>query len=150
MIMDLRFYLIPWAVLSFWELGQIWLAQIVIYPLFAKVGEGEYVGYHRFYSHRIPLVVILPGFASFVLPIPLALFGPDVPTWMSAVNIACGVAALLVTVLLAIPRHARLERHGKDAATIVELVRYNWPRTIAITIQAVVTAMMLVHAMQAG
>lgn len=143
-------YLILWAVLSFWELGQIWFCQIVVYPLFAKVGEGDYVGYHRFYSKRIPLVVILPGFASFLLPIPLAMFGPAGPTWMSVANIACGVVGLLVTLLLAIPRHNRLERGGKNASTIAELVRYNWPRTISITIQALVTVMMLVHVINAG
>lgn len=143
-------YLTLWAALSFWELGQIWFCQIVVYPLFAKVGETDYVAYHRFYSRRIPLVVILPGFASFLLPLPLAMFGPAVPTWMNATNIACGIAGLLVTVLLAIPRHNRLERDGKHAVTIAELVHYNWPRTISITIQAIVTAMMLAHVMKAG
>ena len=32
------------------------------------------------------LPVIGPGFASFLLSIPLALFGPAVPLWMSALN----------------------------------------------------------------
>src|SRR3712207_4170695 len=36
-------YLILWAALSVWALGQIWFAQIVVYPLFAKVGEGDYI-----------------------------------------------------------------------------------------------------------
>lgn len=143
-------YLIPWAGLAFWELGQIWFCQIVVYPLFAKVGEADYVAYHRFYSRSIPLVVILPGFASFLMPVPLAMFGPAVPTWMNATNIVCGAAGLLVTVLLAIPRHNRLKKGGKNAATIAELVRYNWPRTISITIQAIITAMMLSHVMKAG
>lgn len=29
-------YLILWAALSFWVLGQIWLVQIFIYPLFVQ------------------------------------------------------------------------------------------------------------------
>ena len=37
--------------------GQIWFAQVVVYPLFTKVGEAEYVAYHKFYSSRIPLPV---------------------------------------------------------------------------------------------
>ena len=41
-------YLLLWALLSFWVLGQIWLVQIVVYPLFAKVGPPDYIGYHRF------------------------------------------------------------------------------------------------------
>jgi hypothetical protein len=69
-------------VLIFYVLGEIWFFQIVVYPLFGKVGEEEYVAYHRFYSSRIPLLVIVPGFASFLLTIPLVFFAPDsVPTW---------------------------------------------------------------------
>jgi hypothetical protein len=138
-------YLILWAVLSFWVLGQIWLVQIAIYPLFARVGEVDYIVYHRFYSSRIPLVVILPGFASFLLPLALAWFGPAVPTWMSVANIATGIAGLLVTVGLEIPRHGRLEKTGKDDTTIDELIRYNWPRTASITLQALVTLAMVFY-----
>src|SRR5688500_3929922 len=136
-------FLLAWSVLSFWELGQIWLVQIVVYPLFARVGPSEYIDYHRFYTRRIPLVVIVPGFASFLIPIPLAIWGPAVPAWLSAANIATGIGGLLVTVLLEIPRHGRLERGGKHAATITELIRYNWPRTATITAQAMVTLLML-------
>ncbi|MFI0849782.1 hypothetical protein [Mesorhizobium sp. IMUNJ 23232] len=140
-----KFYLLLWSLLSFWELGQIWLVQIVVYPLFAKVGEADYVGYHRFYTSRIPLVVILPGFASFLLPIALAFFGPAVPMWMTATNIAAGIVGLLVTVVLEIPRHGKLETSGKNETLIAELIRYNWPRTASITLQAAVTMFMLAH-----
>jgi len=139
-----QLYLLFWSLLSFWVLGQIWLVQIVVYPLFARVGTAEYIGYHRFYTSRIPLVVILPGFASFLLPIPLAFFGPEVPAWMTVANVAMGIVGLLVTVLLEIPRHGRLEKGGKDDAVISELIRYNWPRTASITLQAGVTMAMLI------
>ena len=135
--------LVLWSVLAFWVLGQIWFCQIVVYPLFARVGIPDYIGYHRFYTSRIPAVVIVPGFLSFLLPIPLAVFGPDVPMWMSAANIITGISGLFVTVFLAIPRHGRLERNGKNEHTIAELVRVNWPRTASITAQAAVTVMML-------
>jgi hypothetical protein len=138
-----EFLLLLWAALVFWVLGQIWLVQIVVYPLFARVGAAEYVGYHSFYSRRIPAPVIVPGFASFLLPVPLALYGPVVPFWMSAANITAGLAGLLVTGLLEIPRHARLEKGGKNAVTIAELIRYNWPRTLSISSQAVTTFLML-------
>jgi len=134
-----------WAALVFWVLGQIWLVQTVIYPLFAKVGAAEYVRYHSFYTRRIPLVVIVQGFATFLLPIPLAIGGPPVPAWMSAGNIGAGIVGLLVTVLLEIPRHNLLEGRGKDDQTIAELIRYNWPRTASITAQAFITALMVRH-----
>jgi hypothetical protein len=134
-----------WALLVFWALGQIWLAQIVVYPLFAKVGAPEYVGYHRFYASRIPLPVIVPGFLSFLVPIPLAIFGPPLPLWMSEANIAAGLCGLAVTVFLEIPRHGLLETEGKNDTTIAELIRFNWPRTASISAQAVITFLMLMH-----
>lgn len=131
------------AAVSFWVMGQIWLVQMAVYPLFQRVGSAEYLDYHRFYARRIPLPVIVPGFASFALPIPLALYGPPVPGWMHVANIGLGLVGLLVTVVLEIPRHAKLERHGKDEQVLAELIRYNWPRTLSITLQAAVTAGML-------
>jgi hypothetical protein len=141
--------LIAWASLVFWVLGQIWFGQIVVYPLFALVGEAEYTRYHTFYSSRIPLPVIIPGFASFLFPLPLAVLGPALPAWMTLANLGCGVVGLLVTVLLEIPRHARLARK-RDASMIDELIRYNWPRTLSITAQAFVTVAMLHHAFGAS
>lgn len=144
--------LAPWLLLVrtaviFYVLGVTGFAQIVVYPLFAKVGEREYVAYHTFYSARIPLPVIVPGFASFLLPIALVFLGPaSVPTWVYAANAACGLVGLIVTVALEIPRHARLEKGGKQATVIGELIRFNWPRTASITGLAALILVMLAEA----
>jgi hypothetical protein len=138
--------LLLWTALAFYGFGQIWLAQIVIYPLFAVVGVQDYVRYLHFYSSHIPLPVILPGFATFLLPLALPFFGPHtVPMWLYGANIAAGMVGLAVTVFLEIPRHAKLERHGKDLHMIGELIRYNWPRTASITVQAILTVLMLTY-----
>lgn len=141
-------YLILWAALSFWTLGQIWFGQIVIYPLFALVGDREYIAYHRAYTRRIPLVVILPGFASFLLPMLLVWLVPTVPTWTHGLNVITGLIGLLLTIGLLIPRHNRLEKDGKNDTTINELVGYNRLRTMSISAQAVVTCCMLAHLMR--
>jgi hypothetical protein len=57
--------LVAWCALLFWVLGQIWMAQLVVYPLFANVGAADYVAYHSAYARRIPLPVILPGSPAF-------------------------------------------------------------------------------------
>ena len=146
--MDLsHLFLLLCTVIIFYVLGEIWFVQIVVYPLFGKVGEDEYVAYHKSYSSRIPLPVILPGFASFLLPIALVFLRPEsVPLWMALANVACGLIGLLVTVVLEIPRHARLEKGGKQEAVIRELILYNWPRTLSITGSALLTVMMLAAA----
>ena len=139
--------LLLWTVVVFYVTGQIWFGQIVIYPLFRKVGPNEYVAYHRFYSSRIPLPVIVPGFASFLLPVVLVFLRPDsVPLWMALANAACGLIGLYVTVVLEIPRHTRLEKGGKQEDMIRELIRYNWPRTLSITGSALLTLLMLTAA----
>jgi hypothetical protein len=139
--------LLAWTVVIFYSLGVIWFAQIVVYPLFGRVGESEYVAYHRFYSSRIPLPVIAPGFASFLLPVALVFLGPgSVPVWLYLANVACGLVGLLVTVLLEIPRHARLEKGGKQEPVIRELVLFNWPRALALTGSAFLTVLMLTAA----
>jgi hypothetical protein len=136
--------LLLWTGVIFYVLGGIWFGQIVVYPLLGKVGAEEYVRYHKFYSSRIPLPVIVPSFASFLIPIVLVFFGPDsVPAWMTLANAACGFVGLAVTVVLEIPRHARLERGGKQDKVIRELVRYNWPRIASITGSAFLTLSML-------
>ncbi|HEX2109563.1 MAG TPA: hypothetical protein VHF70_09850 [Rubrobacteraceae bacterium] len=142
-----HWFLLLWTVVILYVLGEIWFGQIVVYPLFAKVGKDEYVAYHRFYSSRIPLPVILPGFASFLLPFGLVFFGPEsVPLWMYLANVVFGLVGLLVTVALEIPRHARLEKGGKQEEVIRELVLYNWPRTLSITGSAFLTVLMLASA----
>ncbi len=140
-------FLLFWTAVVFYVTGGIWFAQIVVYPLFGKVGKDEYVAYHKFYSSRIPLPVIVPGFASFLLPIALVFLGPEsVPLWIYLANVVCGLMGLLVTVALEIPRHARLEKGGKQETVIRELVRYNWPRTLSITGSAFLTLLMLISA----
>ncbi len=148
--MDFAHWLLPaWTVLIFYVLGEIWFVQIVVYPLFGKVGPNEYIAYHKFYSSRIPLPVIVPGFLSFLAPVALVFLGPEsVPLWMYLANVICGIVGLLVTVALEIPRHARLEKGGKQEKVIRELVYYNWPRTLSITASAFLTLLMLLSAFQ--
>ena len=139
--------LLLWTGVIFYVTGGIWFAQIVVYPLFGKVGPNEYIAYHRFYSSRIPLPVIVPGFASFLLPVVLVFLRPDsVPLSLALANAACGLIGLYVTVVLEIPRHARLEKGGKQEDVIRELIRYNWPRTLSITGSALLTLLMFTAA----
>ena len=142
-----HWFLVLCAVVAFYNLGVAWFAQVVVYPLFGQVGPAEYRAYHLYYSSRIWLPIIVPGFACFLLPIVLVFLRPDsVPSWLALANAACGVVALLVTVALEIPRHARLEKGGKQGGVIRELILYNWPRTLAITGSSLLTLLMLTAA----
>jgi hypothetical protein len=140
-------FLLLCTLLGFYNLGTIWFAQLVVYPLFAKVGAEDYRAYHKFYSSHIPIPVILPGFANFLLPIVLIFYRPaPVPLAIALANAACGLLGLFVTVALEIPRHNRLEKGGKQEEVIRELIRYNWPRTFGIVGSAFLTFLMLMQA----
>ncbi len=138
-----------WSCLAFWATAQIWYAQLTVYPLFARVGRAEYVDYHRFYTRSIPLAVILPGFTTFLMPILLAFCVPAISAGLHAANIAAGLVGLLVTIGLEIPRHNKLER-GKNDRLIAQLIRYNWPRTASISLQAALSVWMFLEARPAG
>jgi hypothetical protein len=139
-------FLLFCTVVVFYNLGGIWPIQHVVYPLFAKVGSEDYIAYHTFYLSRIPLPIILPGFACFLLPVALIFYRPmSVPLGIALANAVCGLVGLVVTVALEIPRHYRLESGGKQQKVIEELIRYNWPRTLAITGSALLTLMMLMQ-----
>ncbi len=135
------------AAVMFYSLGTIWFAQIVVYPQFEKVAAAEYVDYHRYYAHRIPLPVIAPGFASFLLPMLLVFVPPlTVPPWLVMLNGLCGLVGLLITLMLEMPRHHELADHGKQDRVIRELIGFNWPRTLSISGSAVLSALMLLTA----
>jgi hypothetical protein len=137
-------FLLFCTALACYNLGTIWFCQLVVYPLFAKVEAKEYTTYHKFYLSCIPLPVILPGFASFLLPVALILVRPEaVPLWIALANAACGMVSLFVTIALEIPRHYQLENGGKQEDVIEELIVYNWPRTLG---SACLTIAMLVFA----
>lgn len=129
-----------------YDLGTIWIVQQVVYPVFGQVGEADYVTYHRFYVRRIPLPIIVPGFASFLLPVAVwATLPPTVPQALAALNVAMGVTGVLVTVAPEIPRHRRLER-ARDPRVIEELIRHNRPRTLSISASAALTLAMVLQA----
>lgn len=66
------------------------------------------------------LAGILAGFARYLLPLPLAMLGSAMPPWMSVANIATGLAGLLITVGLEIPRHYSEHRETMAASRTVK------------------------------
>jgi hypothetical protein len=50
------------TVVVLYVVGGLWFPQVVVYPLFGRVGPDEYVAYHRFYSSRIPLPIIVTAY----------------------------------------------------------------------------------------
>lgn len=132
-------YLLALTVLAVYMVGVSFMTSQVSYPLYAAVPAGSFVEYHRRYSHRIPLVIIVPGFVSFLACTTLPLVGPpDVPVWARLVVAAGGLTALAATVAAAIPSHRRLQRDGFHARAYRTLRRADLVRTAACLLSAAV------------
>lgn len=127
--------LVGLAALSAYSTAIGWQAQAVSYPLFRAVGEQDFLAYHQAYSEAIPVVVILPGFATFVASIAfLRTRPPEVPLVAAAVVAVAGAVSLLSTVLWAIPMHDRLDDIGQSQATIDSLLDANLVRSLALSV----------------
>lgn len=111
-----------------------WQAQLVSYPLFRAVSSEDFLAYHEQYNQAIPVVVIAPGFLTFLGGIAFWWTRPAwVPRPVAGVVSGAGLVSLVSTVLWAIPRHDRLDEVGQSAATIDSLLQANLLRSIALT-----------------
>jgi hypothetical protein len=133
-----RWHLVGLTALTAYSTAVGWQAQAVSYPLFRAVPEAGFLGYHAAYNAAIPIVVIVPGFVSFLACAAFPWTRPaDVPRGLAGVVAASGVGALVSTVAWAIPQHDRLDRIGQDAATIDSLLDANLVRSLVLTMGTV-------------
>lgn len=130
-----RWDLVGLGALTAYSTALGWQAQLVSYPLFGAVSAEDFADYHHQYNAAIPIVVILPGFLTFLGG---AAFywtrPPEVPRPAAALVGASGLVSLLATVLWAIPMHDRLDRDGQSAATVDSLLDANLLRSLALTV----------------
>lgn len=120
--------------LSAYSMAVGWQAQLVSYPLYREVAAADFPGYHHFYNDAIPLVVIVPGFLTFLGSIGYWWTRPaDESRPVAGVVAISGVGALLATVAWAIPKHAELDRIGQSLPVIESLLQANLLRSAMLT-----------------
>ncbi len=137
------------VVASWTMVGVIWFVQVVHYPLLAVVPVESAKAVAVEHQRRTGWVVMIPmtveGVTTLLLlgmvPVGVAWFVP----WLAGIPLA---VALLATVLLSVPRHARMASNP-DATVGRELVTTNWVRTIGWSLRGVITAGMLIATLAA-
>lgn len=128
---------------STWILvGLIWTVQLVLYPLYGRVGSERFPDYHAAHMRGISIVVAPP-----------MLIEAGTAAWLFLVDgernplfIVSGVFLLLVwasTALLQVSLHRRLQSDGYDSATCEKLTATNWIRTISWTVRGLLVAIWL-------
>ena len=126
--------------------GVIWFVQLVHYPLFAAVGEGEAAAYHRAHGRRTSWVVGPPMLVELATALALAWMPPAGlgRAWAWSALALLGVV-WLSTAVLQVPAHQRLDA-GRDPVTERRLVAGNWIRTVAWSARAVGALAMVARA----
>jgi hypothetical protein len=114
----------------------IWTVQLVIYPLFAAVGEEVFSSYHSDYSERItwivgPLMIVELGSA---IVLAIVAFRSGESRLLASIGLLLVVVLWLVTAFVQVPQHGRLGA-GFDETTIAALVAGNWIRTVLWTLR---------------
>ena len=120
--------------------GVIWFVQIVHYPLLSVVPMESAANVAVEHQRRTGWVVMAPMAVEGVTTLLLLAMVPSgvawfVP-WLAGVPLAVALGA---TVLLSVPRHARMAT-SPDAQVGRELVSTNWVRTVAWTARGIVVA----------
>ena len=125
--------------------GVVWFMQVLEYPLFAYVGAEAFSTFHEQHNRRLPGVVFAPMLIAFAATTALLFVRPAaVPGWLAWLGVVLIGVVLASSFTLLIPRHMRLTSEGYSLEIIRELVRFNWIRTVAWTLHALVLLAMLV------
>lgn len=123
----LRLLLLIQLITSAAMTGVIWMVQVAVYPLFAKVGAETFVEYHEDYMFLVSFV-IMPLMAIEALTCAACFFQGNKRDFL-APSILLGIICLS-TALIQVPQHEALTQAGIGA-----LVTGNWIRTIAWTLR---------------
>ena len=136
---------------STWAMvGLIWLIQVVHYPLFALVGEENFVRYSEDHQRWITLIVLPLMFCELITSFAMwTQRPPQISSTLVTVGIVLVILIWASTFFIQVPLHTRLTA-GYDADTIRSLVNGNWIRTVAWTVRGLLTAYMAWQVLNAG
>lgn len=137
------------VVASWTMVGVIWFVQVVHYPLLSVIPVESAASVAVEHQRRTGWVVMMPMAVEGVTTLLLLGMVPDGVAWFIPWVAGLPLAvALGGTVLLSVPRHARMA-NNPDASVGRELVTTNWVRTIAWSLRGLVSAGMLLATLAA-
>jgi hypothetical protein len=135
---------------TLYNVGVIWVLQLNHYPLYAKVGQGEFQDYMTAHNQRILLPIVLPSIIAFASSLLLLWRRPlGTPSWSVLAVIFFNVVILLSTVLVQGKAHSALARNGYSESLIQRIIATNWIRTVAWTINGLLLIWMTAMAIDA-
>lgn len=123
---------------ALYRVGDIWVFQVVLFPLWSKVSTADFPRYHRAHFRSILGVVFLPMALQLFGAILLCLFPPaGAPIWLPYIGLALQIV-LLASLAFWVPFQLKIEREGNRPELIAKLVRWHWSRVANVTAYAIV------------
>lgn len=120
---------------TLYNVGVIWFLQLNHYPLYAKVGCGEFRDYMTTHNRRILLPIVLPSIIALAASLLLLWQRPfGVPIWGVSAIIFFNLVILLSTISVQGKAHNALARDGYSESLVQKIIHTNWIRTAAWTI----------------
>ncbi|HUR04643.1 MAG TPA: hypothetical protein VM347_19015 [Nonomuraea sp.] len=118
---------------AMFNVGVIWLTQVVVYPVWALVGESEWSAYHEAHKRRLPGTAFVPhGLALLGAVLLIVLRPPYVPGWAVWLALAIEAAMLAATATYWAPLQIRLSRRN-DHRLLRLLLATHWIRVGLVT-----------------
>jgi len=114
----------------------IWMVQLIVYPSFLYYKDTELITWHTEYTPRITKIVAPLMFAQFGLPV-FGLF--QGLTAYSKLYAALVISMWLLTIIIFIPIHEKIQGGSASTDLLQRLVRTNWYRTAVWTFIFLVT-----------
>lgn len=110
----------------------IWMVQLIAYPSFRYFQKSDLIAWHEYYTKMITLFVVPLMFGQ----LGLHLYGMIKSTfaWAQIVAFVMIIAVWLITFLKAVPLHAHIGSGDNLQASIEQLIRVNWIRTVLWTL----------------
>ena len=123
---------------ALYRVGDIWTFQVVLFPLWRRVGAKEFPAYHQAHFRSIFGVIFVPMGLSALSAILLCFYPPPgAPRWLLGAGVALQ-AILFLSLFYWIPFQLRIEREGNRPELMRKLVNVHWTRVANLTLFALV------------
>lgn len=138
-----QFVLLVHAGATLYMVGIIWFVQVVHYPLFSLIGEGQYSDYQKSHITRTGWIVFPGMIPELICAVWIVLYVEDVSRYLAYVGLILVVLLWGLTGVFSVPAHSRLTE-GFDYSIWKKLVLTNWSRTIVWSVRGCISLLMLV------
>lgn len=120
----------------------IWMVQLVVYPSFLYFEKGGLLSWHSRYTPAITQIVAPLMFAQLIIA-SVRIF--DSLSYYTITYAALVVLIWIVTFVVFIPLHEKIQLGVFTNQTLTKLVKYNWFRTLIWTLLFIVSVIQLMY-----